>query len=310
MALGRYWAWLTFPVVVVFSKLSRMMVRVHSKIAKSIAISRRKIVSAASGGRISCPSSPGDSLAQEKYRRVVIIATVAVLSIRVSRWCKEPDDNRRIVRMCRRPRRGREHCDNACFFAPGTWLDEITHLHRCWAPPWSRISARRRIFSGSTSERTHRSRPCAAIHVGTSATLTTVRSFHHSLAKRVISSAYPTRKYTLREFSQPPRDHPSPRTSHSLDHVTALVGASTAAPRQPWLIEARLFQLCAFYTLFVSSLAPSELWIQIRVEKCSWNEQSREFVSRDLPNLLSSLARFFVNGNYSKKYTWPNVQLW
>lgn len=118
MALGRYLSMVNLSRCRVFE-----IVAVGGSRARRVREISRDIEAKDSIGseRISCPSSPGDSLAREKYRRVVVIATVAVLSIRVSRWCEEPDDSRRIVRMCR-SRRDRGHRENARLFAPGIWL--------------------------------------------------------------------------------------------------------------------------------------------------------------------------------------------
>jgi len=145
--------------------------------------------------------------------------------------------------------------------------NKITHLHRCWAPPWSRISGEELYFfsplkySGANVHRTRASHSRGAwrglFNCGASFS-SPVGRFSGNPARcdqgeacvRRVGRVYPINENTLcfaREFSQPllraplrARDRPfSPRTNRSLDHVRRV--------RCLWMNRTRLVTGSRFY---------------------------------------------------------------
>jgi len=118
------------------------------------------------------------------------------------------------------------------YLHPRSSLNKITHLHRYWAPPWSRISAKRRIFAESTAdERT----PCAIVcdeltrRFGAAFNRDRMRSSSARITSRFpprcdqIALSLDTKIYSMK--IQPTfvlqRDRQSPWTNRFLDHAFA-----------------------------------------------------------------------------------------
>lgn len=136
--------------------------------------------------RTTGPSSR--SLVARETRRFV---TPVWLSTRVSR-----DAKRRVTIITFIPMKShisatamKELVTRRAYLHTGASLDKITHLHRCWAPPWSRISAKRRILP---KVQRASAQPCAIVYgelsrgFGAAFNCKRKRASHHSESRRDI----------------------------------------------------------------------------------------------------------------------------
>lgn len=135
-------AWLTFPPLWVFESFS------ISRRGRGTAGGWRRAAT-----RVTSCLRPDDS-SREKYRRLAARSTSAVNS----RGMGVPGGARRVRGTSDHPaprgavspdREGRNAAREEEEDRPRSRrgrLNKITHLHRCWAPPWSRISGEAPYF--------------------------------------------------------------------------------------------------------------------------------------------------------------------